>query len=78
VAYMASGKVEPALADVRAALADSPTSSKYFHLAQAEKQANHRDAAREALAKAQQIGIVVGQFGPAEQKRYAQLADELR
>jgi tetratricopeptide (TPR) repeat protein len=78
VAYMAAGKVELALADVRAALADAPTSSKYFHLAQAEKQANHRDAAREALAKAQQLGIVVGQFGPAEQKLYTQLVDELR
>ena len=78
LAYMAQGKLEQALADLRLAAADNPSSSKYFHLAQAEKQAQNLDAARDALAKAEQAGLQVGQFSPAERKLYTQLTAELK
>ncbi len=78
LAYMAQGKLDQALADLRLAAADNPSGSKYFHLAQAEKQAQNIDAARDALAKAQQAGLQVGQFSPAERKLYTQLTAELK
>jgi tetratricopeptide (TPR) repeat protein len=79
LALMAQGKVEQAVADLRSASADAPQSaSKYFHLAQAEKQANNIDAARTALAQAQQLGVDLNHFTPAEKKSYLQLVDDLK
>ena len=78
LAYMAQGKVDLALTDLRVAATDAPSGSKYFHLAQAEKQAKNLDAVRDALAKAQEAGLQVGQFSPVERKLYTQLTDELK
>ena len=78
LAYLAQGKTDQALDDLQLATADSPSGSKFFHLAQAEKQANHLDAAREALAKAQKAGVALGQFSPTERRLYSQLVDELK
>jgi tetratricopeptide (TPR) repeat protein len=77
VTLLAQGKAEQAIADLLAATSDSPSSSKFFHLAQAQKLANDPTAARQSLAKAEELGVTGGQLGPSEQKLYKQLADEL-
>jgi tetratricopeptide (TPR) repeat protein len=79
LALMAQGKVEQAVVDLRSASADIPPSAaKFFHLAQAEKQANNVEAARNALAQAQQIGVDLNRFTPVEKKSYLQLVDDLK
>jgi tetratricopeptide (TPR) repeat protein len=78
VALLSQGKTQQAISDLTLAVTDSPSSSKYFHLAQAQKRANNIDAARESLAKAQQSGVDAGQLGTAEKELYKQLVDELK
>ena len=58
--------------------ADSPTVSKYLHLAQAEKQADNLDGARNALAQAEELEDNRSRLTPLEQKTYQQLVDELK
>jgi tetratricopeptide (TPR) repeat protein len=78
LSYMAQGKLDQALSDLQVAAPDSPTGSKYFHLAQAEMRAKHLDAARNAIAKATEIGLDDGQTSPSDRKLYAKLVDELK
>ena len=58
--------------------ADAPTTSKYFHLALAEKLSNNLDAARAAIAKAQELGQKSGPLTPMERTRYQTLIEELK
>ncbi|MBI3837009.1 MAG: tetratricopeptide repeat protein [Planctomycetia bacterium] len=76
--YLASGDVKKALADLRAAATDSPSSSKFFHLAEAEKRANNIEKAREALDKAQTLGLDVNRLTPLEKQNYTRLTGELK
>ena len=78
LAYLAQGNAKLAVADLRSAAADTPTVAKFFHLAQAEKQANNVDAAREALAQAQELGVDLNRFNSLEKKSYAELVNELK
>jgi tetratricopeptide (TPR) repeat protein len=79
LAYLAQGKTTEAVADLKAANSEAPASAnKLFHLAQAEFQANNRDAARDALARADKIGVDVNRLTPLEKKTYQQLKDELK
>lgn len=77
LAYMAQGKYDQAAADVRLAAGDRPTTSKYYHLAQVEKQLGNVDAAREAIAKAQELHGEHNPFTPFERKGYEQLKSEM-
>lgn len=76
--YLAQGKVEQALTDLRLAAADAPTNGKFFHLAYAEKQAKNLPAARDAIAKAKEAGIETAWLTPLERQMYTQLAQELQ
>lgn len=78
LAYLAQGKTQQAISDLDVAAADSPSGSKFFHLALAQKQAHNLDSARQWLAKAQQSGIENGQLGTTELKLYKQLVDDLK
>jgi len=78
LAYLAQGNAKLAVADLRSAATDTPSVAKYFHLAQAEKQANNVEAAREALAQAQELGVDLNRFTPLEKKSYAELVDQLK
>ncbi len=78
LAYLAQGNVKLAVADLRSASADTPTVAKFFHLAQAEKQANNVDAARAALAQAQELGVDLNRFTKVEKQSYAELVDQLK
>ncbi len=76
--YLKQGNLEKAIADLRLSASNEPSVSKYFHLADAEKQANHLEAARDALAQAEQLGDNLSRMTPLEKKRYQQLVDELK
>ncbi len=78
LAYLAQGKVEQAAADLRAAVQDRPSTSKYYHLAQVEKRLGNVDAARAALEKAQELHGEHNPFTPLELKGYKQLMNELQ
>jgi cellulose synthase operon protein C len=79
LAFLAQGKAEQAVTDLRSASADNPPSAtKLVHLAQAEKQANNLEGARNALTQAQQIGVDINRFSPAEKKNYLELVDALK
>jgi tetratricopeptide (TPR) repeat protein len=77
LAYMAQGKYDQAAADVRLAVVDRPTTSKYYHLAQVEKQLGNTDAAREAFTKAEELRGEQNPFTPFERQGYDQLKSEL-
>jgi len=78
LAYLADGKTKEALADLQIAIADSPSTSKYFHQALAEKEAGNVEAAKTALAKVQESPIEAARFTPLEQKTLAKLTAELQ
>jgi tetratricopeptide (TPR) repeat protein len=77
ITFLAQGKVDQAAADLRAAVDDKPTAAKYYHLAQVEKQKGNLDAARAAIAKAQELHGEHNPFTPAERKGYEQLKSEM-
>jgi Tfp pilus assembly protein PilF len=76
--YLNQGDLKQAMADLKLSANDSPTVSKYLHLAQAEKQADNLDAARNALAQAEELDDNRSRLTPLEQKTYQQLVDELK
>src|SRR5262249_34989902 len=78
LAYLAQNKPKEALADLTLAAADSPSITKYYHLAQAEKLNNNLEAAREAMQKAAALKVDPKQLTPIERKGYQTLADELK
>ena len=78
VAYLTLGKVEPALADLEQALADSPTPAKFFHLTRAHYQARNLSAARAALTRATSAGLTADRLHPAERAAYRKLVAELQ
>ncbi len=76
--YLNQGKLQQAMTDLRLSASDSPTVSKFLHLAQAEKQADNLDAARDALAQAEELGDNLSRLTPLERQSYQQLVDELK
>ena len=62
-----------ALADLEAALADTPTAMRYFHLAEVHHAQGHAAEAREALRKAQELGLKPDLLQPWERGVYEQL-----
>jgi tetratricopeptide (TPR) repeat protein len=77
VAYLAQGKADKAADDVRIAAPDVPSVAKYYHLAQVEKQLGNMDAARAAMAKAQELHGDHNPFTPAERAGFDKLRQEL-
>jgi tetratricopeptide (TPR) repeat protein len=76
LAYMAQGKYDQAAADIRLAVDDRPTTAKYYHLAQIEKQLGNDDKAREAIAKAQELHPEHNPFTPFERQGFERLKSE--
>ncbi len=76
--YLNQGNLQQAMADLKLSASDSPTLSKYLHLALAEKQADNLDGAREALAQAEELSDNLSRLTPLERKSYQQLVDELK
>jgi tetratricopeptide (TPR) repeat protein len=76
--YLNMGKSKEALGDLRTSIAADASSTKYFHLALAEKQAGNVDAAKTALAKAVEMGVDANQFTPLEKSNFDKLTIELK
>lgn len=76
--YMATGKPGEALADLDAALAESPSATSYFHKAQVHYGAGEQEAAGKALAEAHQLGLTPEQLAPLERPAYRALKAALQ
>ncbi|HYV34840.1 MAG TPA: tetratricopeptide repeat protein, partial [Gemmataceae bacterium] len=79
VVFMKLGKADQAVADMEEAeaIAESPSASRCFHLAQAYQQANNRQLAVSAFQKAQSLGLDETKVDPLELAAYQQLRQEL-
>jgi tetratricopeptide (TPR) repeat protein len=77
VVYLAQGKAKEAAEDMRWALVDAPSISKYYHLARVEQALGNADAAREALKKANDLRGDHNPFTPTERTAFEQLQKEL-
>jgi tetratricopeptide (TPR) repeat protein len=75
--YLALGQSDRAIADLQEATSDTPSASRYFHLARAHQLANNRKAALEALGKAKSSGLELHLLHPVERVAYRKMLDEL-
>jgi len=75
--YLAQARHDLAIADLERANAEKPLPSRWFHLAQAQKQANNRSAAAASFKKATAAGLKPEQLHPAERPAYQQLRSEV-
>ncbi|HEV3118737.1 MAG TPA: tetratricopeptide repeat protein [Gemmataceae bacterium] len=69
VIYLALGKSDLAIADLKEAVADGPTSSGYFHLARAYQMARQQGSATDALAQSQKLGLDAQSLHPLEREQ---------
>ena len=74
VIHLKAGRADEAVRDLEDAVAEAPTASHYFHLAQAYLMANKRDRAEAALKEADRIGM---QVNPLESRADQQLRAQL-
>ena len=75
---LARGDAKQAIADLKIATVNTPTATKFFHLAQAQVQANDQEAAREAMNKVRELGLTGSQLAPIERGAFAKLNDQLK
>jgi len=75
--YLALNRTELAIADLERANAERPMPMRWFHLAQAHRQANNSQAAAAILKKATTAGLKPDQLHPAERATFAKLVSEL-
>jgi tetratricopeptide (TPR) repeat protein len=75
--YLKLGKSQPAIEDLQSAIAAAPTASAYFHLARAHHLARNRAAAKLALKKATELGLVPESLHPLERRDYSRLSADL-
>jgi tetratricopeptide (TPR) repeat protein len=78
VVRLAAGRAEEALADLGKVLAVDPNPVTYFHQAQAFHQLGRTAAARQALAKAEGLGLRLELLHPLEVQACEQLRDKVR
>jgi len=71
--YLSLGRGEPAIADLEHALADSPSSFRYFHLARAYRLVGNPEAAAQAFRKAAENGLELDQLHPVERLVYREM-----
>lgn len=76
-AYLALKKPDLATADLESANAEQPAASRYFLLAQAQRQANNTQRAADFLKKATAAGLKAEQLHPAERGAFLKLTQEL-
>lgn len=77
-AYLALQRVEPAIADLEAANAEQPAASRWFLLAQAQRQANNTQKAADLLKQATAQGLKAEQLHPVERTAFLKLVQELQ
>jgi tetratricopeptide (TPR) repeat protein len=74
VAYLISGQTGPALADLTQAIEDSPSASRYLHLASVHETANDREAARKAFQQAKAAGVDPHRLSALEMDFYRKMS----
>jgi predicted Zn-dependent protease len=77
VIYLRMGQTENAIRDLEDALSQSPSASRYYHLAQARHQAKDRARAVLALREAKTLGLSEKSLHPLERSTYKPLTEEL-
>lgn len=77
VAYIAKGNHALAIRDLEEAIAETPTSHRYFHLAQAHLGAGNPGAALDALKHGKDLGLKETSVDPLERPIYQQLLAKL-
>jgi tetratricopeptide (TPR) repeat protein/Flp pilus assembly protein TadD len=75
--FMSKGQFKEAIADLELSVTDSPTASKYFHLAQAHLGAKESRAAVEAWEKAEGLGLTRESLNRMEFDRYDKAKAEI-
>jgi tetratricopeptide (TPR) repeat protein len=75
--YLQGGHAELALRDLRQAIAEGASASRYVHLAQADLLAEDRQAAGDAYRKATDLGLKLEDVHPLERPAVRQLAADL-
>lgn len=76
--YMALGKPDKALEDLKAAIAEEATPGRHFHQALAYQQSGRQEAAIEALQQAQKLGLRPEMLEPLERPTYQGLLKLLK
>ncbi|HTU19783.1 MAG TPA: tetratricopeptide repeat protein [Gemmataceae bacterium] len=77
VVLLSKGASELAIKDLKDAIAERPSATAYFHLAQAHYQARDRQAARLALQQAKARGLQTATLHPLEKTAYEELTRQL-
>jgi tetratricopeptide (TPR) repeat protein len=77
VAYLAKGQHSQAIVDLRDAITDNPTPTKYFHLAQAYWEAGEKKLALEAWTKAEELGLSKDVLNRMEHDKYEKLKQQI-
>ena len=75
--YLQNRQADLAVKDLEHALAQAPTPTRYFHLAQARQMVKDRAAAAVAMRKALDMGLQAAQLHPLERASFEQLVAEL-
>src|SRR5690606_38719947 len=78
VVYMRRGDYKSAADDLKLAVIDAPTSSKYFHLALAYDGLSQMSEARDAWEKAEKLGLTRDSVNVLEQEQYDKVAAKLK
>ena len=78
VVYMALGRHDEAVSELKEAIAIRPTAESYLHLAEAYLKQGNRDEAAEALESAKAQELQVDTLHPLERKAYDELVAKLK
>jgi cellulose synthase operon protein C len=78
IVYLALGRTDQALADLKEVNNDAPSPSRMFHLARAHYQAQDRDSAAKVLKRARDLNLQPDDLHPAEQKMCRDMMAELK
>ena len=77
VAYMAKGQYSQAIEDLRDAVTDNPTPTKYFHLAEAYLGTGEKRSAADAWTKAEELGLGREILNRMEHDKYEKLKQQI-
>jgi tetratricopeptide (TPR) repeat protein len=78
VIYNVGGRADLAVKDLQQAVAQAPSGSRYFHLAQAHMLLKDRRAAHAAYRRATDLGLQEDSLHPLEWAAHRQLAEQLK
>lgn len=75
--YLGKNQLDLALQDFEEVVVQTPTPTRYYHLARAKFLAKKLDEAQAALKKARELGLTANSLHPLEREKYQQLLKDL-